>query len=108
MLLRFNEAGNHVSPNQYRGTVVSPVLQSLEYRKAWEKIADENNNRSKFMSNNTHNSNSNSNSNWYITLAVEDKDKEEVGSLHTISDHSITTIQAITKEGEEQQLELEL
>ena len=56
------------------------------------------------MSNNTCNcnSNSNSNSNWYATLAV--KDKEEIGSLHSISDNSITTIQAIAEEMEEQQL----
>ena len=60
------------------------------------------------MSNNTRNSSSNSN--WYATLPVkdEDEDKDEVGSLHTISDDSITTVQAIAEEAEEQQLELEL
>ena len=51
------------------------------------------------MSNNT--CNSNSNSNWYTTLAVEDE--EEVGLLHTISDDSITTVQAIAEDAEEQQ-----
>ena len=56
------------------------------------------------MSNNTHYSNSNSNQ--YTTLAVEDK--EEVGSLHTISDDSSTTVQAIADDVEVQQLELEV
>ena len=44
--VRLNVAGNRVSPNHYGGTVVSPVLHSLAYRKAWKKIADEYNNRS--------------------------------------------------------------
>ena len=60
------------------------------------------------MSNNTRssNSNSNNNSNWYTTLA--DEDEEERGSLHTILDDSITTVQAIAEEAKEQQLEREL
>ena len=58
------------------------------------------------MNNNTRN-NSN-NSNWYRELA--DRDKDDVGSLHTISDDSIsiTTVQAIAEEAEVQQLELEI
>ena len=45
-LLQFNAAGNCVSPVRYGGTVVSPVLHSFEYRKAWKQIADNYNNRS--------------------------------------------------------------
>ena len=37
-----NAAGNHAPTN----TVVSPVLYSLEFRKAWKKIADDSNARS--------------------------------------------------------------
>ena len=57
---------------------------------------------------NTNTCNNSSNSNWYATLA--DKDKDLVGSLHTISDNSIgiTTVQAIAEEVEVQQLELEI
>ena len=41
--VRISAAGNRVPYNE--GTVVSPVLYSLAYRKAWKKIADEFNNR---------------------------------------------------------------
>ena len=41
--VRISAAGNRVAYNE--GTVVSPVLYSLAYRKAWKKIADEFNNR---------------------------------------------------------------
>ena len=37
--VRISAAGNRVAYNE--GTVVSPVLYSLAYRKAWQKIADE-------------------------------------------------------------------
>ena len=59
------------------------------------------------MNNDNHN-NSNSNSNWYGELA--NKDEDDIGSLHTISDDSIsiTTVQAIAKEAEVQQLKLEI
>ena len=50
------------------------------------------------------NDNRNSNSNWYTTLAYE----EEIESLHTISDDSIPTVQAITDKAEERQLKIEL
>ena len=41
--VRISAAGNRVAYNE--GTVVSPVLHSLAYRKAWKKIANEFNNR---------------------------------------------------------------
>ena len=41
--VRISAAGNRVAYNE--GTVVSPVLYSLAYRKAWKKIANEFNNR---------------------------------------------------------------
>ena len=74
LLLRFNTAGNHVSP----------VLYSLEYRKEWKKIGKDYTNWSLFMSHD--NCNCNSKSNWYITLA--DKEKVEEISLRTIFDNS--------------------
>ena len=43
--VRLNVAGNRVSYNHYGGTVVSPVLHSLAYRKVWKKITDNYNNR---------------------------------------------------------------
>ena len=42
---QINAGGTVVSVNA-GGTVVSLVLYSLEYRKAWKKIADDHNNRS--------------------------------------------------------------
>ena len=41
--VQLNAVGNRVT---YGGTVVSPVLHSLVYRKAWKKIADDYNNTS--------------------------------------------------------------
>ena len=50
----------------------------------------------------------NSNSNWYGAIA--DRDKDEVGLLHSISDDSIsnTTVQAIAEEAEVQRLKIEI
>ena len=55
---------------------------------------------------NNDNRNNNSNSNRYREIA--DGDEDNVGSLHTISDASIsiTTVKAIAEEAEVQQLEL--
>ena len=52
---RLSVTGNCVTDG---GTVVSPVLHSLAYRKAWKKIVDKYNNRSYFMNNDDHNNNS--------------------------------------------------
>ena len=62
------------------------------------------------MNNYNRNNSSNSNSNWYGELG--DGDKDDIRSLHTISDDSIsiTTVQAqpIAEEAEVQQFKLEI
>ena len=56
--------------------------------------------------------NYNSSSNWYGILTGGDEDEDDVGSLHTISDDSIsissTTVQASAEAAEEPQLDLEI
>ena len=51
-------------------------------------------------------------SNWNTYGILTDKDKDEVGSLHTILDDSInsgsTTVQAQAEEGEGQRLDIEI
>ena len=84
------------------------VLYSLEYRKAWKKIANDCNNKSLFMSHNHRNSHSNSNINQYATLA--DKIEVDESSLHMNSNNSnsISTEQALVDKAEERKLEVEL